>query len=244
MPKNCLETLSNRVYYKTDVKGIEENDVAISGTGLTTIPEKRWEQLDEFKAKQPAPAELESNTFDEAMEKMFVHRRSPLHLIGGVMFRRDYVGDTRFNTDVYIGEDFLFIYENLIKGSGAAFLKQNWYYCRHHKNNSSWDFGFEGFYTRYLRRQLVWESEEKLGRKKYANLQKRNLIFIFSNCQQKSGLKSEDTKKMRRLMKKQRCVFKKLSLKDKLHYFAVVYLPRLYYLVLKKYKKNSSAMRG
>lgn len=116
-------------------------------------------------------------------------------------------------------------------------MEQKWYYCRHHETNSSKDWSYNGFYTRFKRRELVWENEERLGRPKYANLQKRNLIFIFANGQQKCRNNKADVKKMRNLMKKQRrTIIKDLTVKDKLLYYMVVYVPAIFYFML-KFKK-------
>ena len=180
--------------FETLVKGMEESGASISGTCCMSVGLRKWQKLDEIKQKISLPAKLEFLDNLQVVEAFF-GGGTALNLIGGCMMKRDYVADTRFNTDIYIGEDFLFIYENLIKGGKAALLNQKWYYARIHKENSSWDWSFEGYLTRFKRRFLVAESEAKLGRTKISNNQKREAFFIFVNCQGKNKLNSSDAKK-------------------------------------------------
>ena len=220
------------------VEGMQKENVSISGTGCITINQKNWHRLEEFKEKFPAPAKLEVLDNTSAVKGMF-SGGTPLNLIGGCMMRRDYVGSTRFNTKIFIGEDYLFIYENLIKGTSAAFLEQKWYYVRNHDSNTSWNWGFEGFLTRFNRRLIVAESEEKLGRTEFSNIQKRDAFFVFASCQGKNKLSSPDAKKMRKQVKQyKKLLFPAFSFRDKILYVLAVYFPSLYYAALKRHKKR------
>ena len=163
---------------ETLVTGMKETGAAIAGTQTFALQEAQWAQIYPYIEKNPGPGELTFQTFEETLEAVFT-QHTPLGMIGGVMMRRDLIGDTRFRRDLYIGEDFFFIYENMIKGGSTLFLKQIWYYARHHADNLSWDFAYTGFMNRLLRRKLVWESEEALGRKKNAVSQKNSLLGVY-----------------------------------------------------------------
>lgn len=219
------------------VKGMQESGAEISGSCCFPIRQINWHKLDKAKAKYPAPAELEFLDNAQAVEAVF-NGGTPLNLIGGCMMHRDLISDTRFNTDIYIGEDFLFVYENLIKSEKVAFLKQKWYYERIHDSNTSWDWGFNGFLTRFNRRLLVAESEKRLGRMEFSNKQTRDAFAIFIYCQGKNKLNSPDAKKMRKHIKKYNKTFLPLfTFKAKIAYILAVYFPHIYYLVLKLHKK-------
>ena len=219
------------------VKGMQDSGAEISGSCCFPIRQINWHKLDKAKAKYPAPAELEFLDNAQAVEAVF-NGGTPLNLIGGCMMHRDLISDTRFNTDIYIGEDFLFVYENLIKSEKVAFLKQKWYYERIHDSNTSWDWGFNGFLTRFNRRLLVAESEKRLGRMEFSNKQTRDAFAIFIYCQGKNKLNSPDAKKMRKHIKKYNKTFLPLfTFKAKIAYILAVYFPHIYYLVLKLHKK-------
>ncbi len=226
------------------VKGMQESGAEISGTCCFAIRQMNWHKLEKAKAKYPAPAELEFLDNPQAVDSVF-KGGTPLNLIGGCMMRREYVADTRFNTDIYIGEDYLFVYENLIKGGKVAFLKQKWYYERIHDNNTSWDWSFNGFLTRFNRRLLVAESEKKLGRIKFSNQQTREAFAIFTHCQGKNKLSSPDAKKMRKHIKKyNKTIFPLFTFKGKIGYILAVYLPYLYYPTLNCYQKLTKSKRS
>ena len=219
------------------VKGMQESGAEISGSCCFPIRQINWHKLDNAKEKHPAPAKLEFLDNAQAVEAVF-NGGTPLNLIGGCMMHRDLIADTRFNTDIYIGEDFLFVYENLIKSNKAAFLKQKWYYERIHDSNTSWDYGFNGFLTRFNRRLLVAESEKRLGRMELSNKQTRDAFAIFIYCQGKNKLNSPDAKKMRKHIKKYNKTFLPLlTFKSKIAYILAVYFPHIYYLAFKLRKK-------
>jgi hypothetical protein len=161
---------------------------------------------------------------------------TPINLIGGVMMRRDLIGQTRFRTDLFIGEDFYFIYENLIKGADAVFLKQKWYYCRFHATNSSFNYTYDAFWSRFYRRELVWKNEEAMGRIEHVKLQKRDAVSVFVRCLVQNKPNSEDTKKMCRTMKDyRRALFPALSLKGKIACLLAIYAPAVYFRIHKLY---------
>ena len=153
---------------ETLVNGLTETGAVIGGTMCVSIWEENWDKAYEYIEKSPGPGEITYQTFEETLEAVLSVGKTPLGMIGGVMIRRDIIDQTRFRPDLYIGEDFFFVYENMIKGGSTVFLKQKWYFARNHANNTSWDFGYSGFMNCLLRRELVWKSEEAMGRKKYA----------------------------------------------------------------------------
>ena len=138
----------------------------------------------------------------------------------------------------------LFIYENLIKGTSCIFLNQRWYYVRHHANNSSWNYSYEAFWSRFYLRKLVWMSEEFYGRSEYSALKKIDAFGRFMVCFQKNKPYSEDSRKMRSVMKEHRKdIFPALSLKARCLYTLSLYLPATAQLLLKLKKKADNIAR-
>lgn len=219
------------------VSEMSKTGAGIGGTGVRSVIEKNWHTVKQLiEAAQATEITYQNN--EESLHCMFCEK-SPLSVIGGIMMRRDLVGETRFRTDLHIGEDFYFIYENLIKGADTVFLKESWYYCKMHKKNSSWDFTYEGFLTRFRRREMVWKSEEAFGRKKYADLQKNSVFSSFMTCVSKNKPYSNDAKKMRKFMKERKKeFFPNLSFKGKILCLLFLYLPATAAVIYRKSKKK------
>lgn len=211
------------------VYGMEAEDVSLSATGIYLFEEKDFKKFTEIEiGKNLAPGTLTRISNQKALELIF-KTTTPINMIGGVMMRRDLVGDTRFNTDFFIGEDFLFIYENLIKGTGVAFLNEVRYYERLHGENISYRKDFSGFYSRFMRRVKIWESEEKMGRTANANAQKRDAFSCYSTCLKANKPYGNDAKEMRKVVKKYKGqIFPSLSLKVKILFLLAVYMPFTY----------------
>ena len=207
------------------VKGLEETDAVIAGTQCISIWEQYWHNVYPHIEKNPGPGETTYQTFEETLEAVF-GGKSPLGMIGGVMMRRDIIGDTRFRTDLYIGEDFFFIYENMIKGGSTVFLKQKWYFARNHANNTSWDFGYTGFMNRLLRRELVWKNEEALGRKKYAAVQKNHALGLYPYIVGRKDLPRDEKRKIRKVMRAYgKILFPDLYFSNKIRYIFYIWIP-------------------
>ena len=218
---------------ETLVDGMKNTGAQIGGTNVVGVAEKNWQKVCERLAEVTERAEIAFNTHEETLEAVFC-QKSPLGCIGGVMIRSDLIGDTRFMTDLFIGEDFYFIYENLIKNASSVFLDKKWYYVRYHKTNSSWNYNYDGFLTRFRRRELVWKSEESFGRTKYANIQKRDAFSCYTTCFRKNDSSSSDVKKMIKTMKEDRSeLLPAFSLKQKVIYFLYVYFPSIARLLFK-----------
>lgn len=219
------------------IGGMKKSDAAIAGTGIINVAQKNWGKVRELIAQDPGPGETTHQSHPETLHAVFC-TVSPINLIGGVMMRRDLIGDTRFNPDLFIGEDFYFIYQNLIKGASTVFLKQKWYYCRIHANNSSWNYSYSGFWTRFHRRELVWRSEEAFGRAEYANRQKQEAFSIFLGCLKKNPIHGVDSRKMREVMKDYRdTLLPALKPGDKVRYFLAVHMPAAYRAVVQVKQK-------
>lgn len=215
---NLLEALVN---------GLKSTDASISGTRVITIPEKQWERALELIEKDTSSPDTQYLNHEETLNRIFTSSSpTPLNLIGGVMMKRELIGETRFKTDLYIGEDFYFIYQNLIKGAASVFLKQVWYYSRWHSNNISKNYDFSAFWTRFYRRKLVWQSEEAFGRYEYAKRQKIEAFAVYLLCSSQSQKDKTEIKKMRRVIKEHKKeIFKSKNLKGKIIFLLFFNLP-------------------
>ncbi len=213
---------------ETLVLGMKNSDAAMAASDTANVREQYWHFVQERITEKFDLGETTYKTHEEALHAA-ICTSSPLGRIGGVMMRRDLIGDTRFREDLFIGEDFYFIYENLLKGTGAVFLKPNWYYARLHENNISWNYGYEGFYTRFLRHKLVWESEETFGRIEHVKHEKKVAVWNYYLCSRKEGVSKEDLKKMRETMKQHRKeLVPALPFFGKLEYYLSVYASFFY----------------
>lgn len=206
-------------------EGMESSGAKMGGTRVYPTQEAVWAEVTKKVRDSSKQGETEYFTFDDALSQLFT-TDTPLAMIGGVIMRRDWIGDTRFSTALTVGEDFYFIYENFTKGADVSFLKQKWYINRLHDSNSSWDYSYTGFLTRLRRRELVWKSEEQFGRTKYADMQKREILPIYLRCVKKSGVFSSDGKQMRKMLKSYgSTILPAMSVKAKMAFYAALYLP-------------------
>ncbi len=223
------------------LRSLEDTGAPIGGTRNYLIFQVRWDSVPTLIAQSPGPAETSHQTPEQTLEAFF-HGRSPFGVMGGIMIRRDWIGDTRFQTDLFIGEDYYFIYQNLIKGADAVFFKQQWYYYRAHGMNSDRTHNFDAFWSRFYRRKLVWQSEEALGRPEYAKLQKINGFTVYLKAITVNKMSPADQKKMRRVIKDHRKeILPCLRLRGKLRYYLSVYLPftqRLLSGLRERFKKS------
>lgn len=209
-------------------EGMQKTGAAIAGSCVLSVPQNNWRKVPELIAQYPDLGETCFLNCEDALYAAF-RENTPVNMIGGVMMRRDLIEGTRFSEELFIGEDFWFIYENLIKGADVLFLKQKWYYGRLHQNNSSWSYGFDGFWTRFYRRQLVWESEERFGRLGNADCQKRSAFYCYEACLRKVDRQSLDIPRMCRVMRQYRKkMIPAMSCKERVKFYLAVYAPNLY----------------
>ena len=213
---------------RTLLEAMEEKGAQVGGSVAQSISYAHWDKLAAHIEKDMAPGETTFQDHEQTMHAVF-HSKTPLGNIGGVMIRRDLIGDTRFSEELFIGEDFYFIYENLIKGASSVFLKQRWYYARIHKQNTSNHFGYEGFYTRFLRRKLVWESEVALGRPENADVHKKSAVNFYHKFLTNDILKKEERKKMCQILRQhEKDLMTCVSGKAKLYFWFSLYFPKLF----------------
>lgn len=211
----------------------------MAGTDVARANKKNWHRVLEACSKERSK-EYVYHSFEESVHAVF-HDKTPFSCIGGVMMRRDLIGDTKFNPHFFIGEDFLFIYENLIKETGTVFLNKKLYYVRNHEDNSSWDWNYTGFLNRFERREWVWKSEERFGRTKNANNQKRAILGIFIVCIEKHKPYDEESRKMRKLMRKNKKVLlPAFNALGKIKFSVCVYFPILCSLCIKISKTRAA----
>ncbi len=208
-------------------KSLKDSDARIAATGVVNVHESRWHLLPEHIQKLRDLAEVEYHSNAEAIHQMF-RWTTPINLIGGVMMCRQLIGNTRFSEELFIGEDFYFVYQNVIKGCPVVFTKAKLYYCRLH-HNSSCNYSFEGFLTRFNRRVMVWKNEEALGRYDNAALQKKDAWSCYTRCLFQNKPHSADVKKMRQHMRQyKKELVSPLSLKLRLMVYFSLYAPMLY----------------
>lgn len=210
---------------ETFVTAMHEKSASIGGTKIVHVLDEKWHKVQEKIKEGSGEVDVTYQNHEETLHAMFC-TESPLSEIGGVIMRRDLIGETEFDDRFYIGEDFYFIYQNLIKGADSIFIDKKWYYCRSHEGNSTWDFGFSGFYNRFQRREAVWISEENFGRKEYTNIQKRQAFGMFVMCAKRNKPYGAECKRMREFIKKQKKIlFPAMTFKEKIKYYLCVYVP-------------------
>jgi len=212
--------------------GIQNHHAGIGASDIFNVSEKRWRLVAETIKSDQHTGALDCFTWEEALNACF-SRQTPINQIGGVMMHKALTEGTRFREDLFIGEDFYFIYENVIKGGRVVFLQPKWYYCRLHDRNSSWNYTYEGFWTRFYRRVLVWEQEEKMGRQHNADLQKQEACGLFLYCLKRNSCYSADSIRMRKTLRNYTTqLFPALPLGEKLKCMVALYLPWAYYLLV------------
>lgn len=213
---------------ETLLVAMEQHRAGLAGTTRINIPQSYWA---EFAAKPRTHKGIGKTQFltnDQAIRAIFEYT-TPMSLAGGVMVLRSLVADTRFRPDLHIGEDFYFMYENLIKGTDVVFVDSKWYFSRIHDSNLSWDYSFQGFQSRFDRRKLVWLSEEAFGRTENVKCQKEDALDVYRRCLKRQGTTNSDTAQMQTVMKQyKKVLWSGLSAKHKLVYLLAVYAPGLY----------------
>ena len=218
---------------ETLLVSMQEHQADLAGTKRVEIPQSHWE---DFSRKPRTHKGIGRTSFlSNAEATQLVFRcTTPLNIIGGVMILRSLVGDTRFREDLHIGEDFYFMYENLIKGPNVLFVDSVWYFARLHENNLSWDYSFQGFYSRFYRRKLVWMREETFGRMEHVRLQKSDALDVYTRCLRQHPVPDPDTAKMQLTMKDHKKeLLPDLNAKQKLLYLLSVNYPGLYLRLFK-----------
>lgn len=190
----------NPMILETLVRGMEQYNVPISGSCGRAARENNWHRVREALQKADHLGTTQFRKFDDVIREIF-KGGTPFGYIGGVMIRRDWVGETRFRTDLYIGEDFYFIYENLIKGADALYLNELWYYVRLHTTNLHDHYDYDAFMNRLLRRELVWKNEDASGRPDNSAIQKREVFGSYITSIKSTAVSNADKNKMRKQLR-------------------------------------------
>ncbi|MBQ7344481.1 MAG: glycosyltransferase family 2 protein [Oscillospiraceae bacterium] len=200
----------------------------IGATPILRVSQEKWDIAMEKFPRQAACATTKALDEDASIAVAF-ESGSALRAIGGTMLRRELIGQTRFRTDLTIGEDFFFLYENLIKGAKTTLLDQRWYYCRLHDTNSSFNYSLISFDSRFIRRKLVWTSEEALGRMDNARQQKQEAFSIFLDHLNEDKMPKADRDQMCRTIKTHRNdLLPTLSFIDRLQFRIFTVFPGLF----------------
>ena len=207
------------------MEGIISTDAAIAGCYVQSIANGNWTNATQKLMADNTKAQWIYKPYKDAFDD-FMCAASPLGNLGSLVISRNLIGKTKFRTDLFIGEDFYFIYENMLKGPNCIFINEKRYFARIHSDNISNVFDFKGFYTRFYRRKLVWENEEALGRTKYANIQKRDAFGRFTVCMKQNKPYGKEALLMRKTMHRNRKpMFKAFTAKQKLLFILSVYMP-------------------
>lgn len=213
---------------------MEEKQAGLAGTTRVNIHQSQWADFAKRPRTHKGIGKTRFLTNKEAIHAIFRYT-TPLNIIGGVMMLRSLVAETRFRPDLHIGEDFYFMYENLIKGADALFVEPTWYFARLHKSNLSWDYSFAGFLSRFQRRWLVWTTEEAAGRLDNVKLQKQDALDVYLRCLKQQGSRNRDTAKMQAVMRKYKKDLRSaLDWKHRLLYGLSVRFPGLYLRLFRK----------
>lgn len=213
---------------ETLLSGMELHQAGLGGTKKTEVLQSKWAEFASSPRTHKGIGKTRFLHNQEAINSVFRYT-TPLNTIGGVMVLRSLIGETRFREDLHIGEDFQFVYELLIKGADALLTEAVWYFVRIHDHNLSWDYSFNGFYSRFYRRKLVWLQEEAFHRMENAELQKADALDVYLRCLKQHGKPNQDTVKMQQTMKAHKKeLLPGLSLRQKLQFQLSVYFPGLY----------------
>jgi glycosyltransferase involved in cell wall biosynthesis len=216
--------------------GMESAGASIGGTTICHIPEQYWNKVDQLRNEKEPVNGIAFHRNSDAIDGLMLGKL-PLAVIGGKIMLRSLIGNTRFRTDLHISEDYLFIYENLTKGADCLTLSHKWYFVRVHNNSLSRDYSFDGFWSRFYRRELVWNKEVSYGRNEYADLQKQDAFNCYLRCIVGCKGNRTDLKKMRSVMRKYKSqLMPALSVQHKLLYLLSLYFPAIATKVINKRK--------
>lgn len=81
--------------------------------------------------------ELEWILVEEEKLKEECQRIGMFHGIGGKLIKKNAIGMLRFEKDLIVGEDTLFLYQLIQEGMSAVYTPEKMYYYRRHEHNSS-----------------------------------------------------------------------------------------------------------
>lgn len=227
------------------VHEMEGANAGIAGTELLAVKEQNWSLIKDLMARANEEVRAKHLNNEEALHTVF-YGTSPLSGIGGIMMVRDLVGETRFRNDLFVGEDWFFVYENLAKGADVVLLDTKWYFYHRHGSNTIRDCSFDAFYSRFHRRELVWKKEESFGRIENATHQKRDAMGVFFRHIDLKSTTAKDRRKMCRTIKKHKNeLLPALTLSGKAYCFLAAYAPAFYSpAIYNAVKRLRNVLRG
>lgn len=221
---NLLEYLLNNM---------NEQGADIGCCLLCIVPATKWQLVPNRIKSSSRENHSQCKDWETALNDMFYHYTStPLSGAGSIMVRRSLVGDTRFCPDLSVGEDFFFNYQNVVKKSRVSILQQKWYYVRQHDQNTIHQPSVHIELSRLRRRRLVWESEDRLGRKEIVRHQKQSALMAYLH-----SIRSADKEGIAILQKEMKAyksaMRSDLCFKNKALFFLGVNFPKLYLFLLR-----------
>lgn len=210
---------------------LETHCVSIAATRGLDVQADQWDNTVVPEMITHKSFEITNYYTNENLIQFFFSRNSIFGRMGGILFRRDYVDTTRFNTDLQIGEDICFVYENILKGSAAVVLEEKGYFWRWHSHKTSLDTSFSGFISRFRCCEFLWQNEEKFCRTQNANFEKCAIRKTFLAVQARNPLFSKESKMIRKFMRQyESTLLPAWSSRQKLSYWIAIYTPWLYFI--------------
>lgn len=200
---------------------------------LYIVPAVKWHLVQNRIESSSRENNSQCKDWETALNDMFYHYTStPLSGAGSIMVRRSLVGDTRFRTELSVGEDFFFNYQNVVKKPRISILEQRWYYVRQHDQNTIQQPPVHIALSRLRRRRLVWEREEQFGRKEIVRHQKKSALMAYLQ-----SLRSADKEGISILQKEMKAyksaIRPDLPFQSKILFFLGVNFPKLYLFLLR-----------
>lgn len=226
------------------LRQIKKYNVNIALVKGENIKQKDWEArivTECMSVKTFDDVRVYSN--QEAIVKFF--ETNEFGRMGGFMIKAEYLGEMRFSTDLFLGEDVRFMYENLLKGSAVVVLDENCYYWRMHPNKVTRDISVEGFMSRVRCIDFLWRNEERLGRPTNSQIKKREILTVFLKQLTLVPLFDKEGKKIREYMRTyRRELIPDLQKRERVHLALALNVPFLYFSCrkmifrYKKFRKN------
>lgn len=113
---------------ETLVTGMEGTDAKIGASQGAIVSQANWHRVKAYIEAHPDAGETIYYSPEETLQVLLTPGHSPFNFMGGTMIHRDLMGQTRFRTNLFIGEDFQFVYDNIAKGASSVVLRQKLYF--------------------------------------------------------------------------------------------------------------------
>ena len=222
---------------------MEKHNVPIVITKLRPIQHDRWNESLIPLLMEPmdvGTGKVLQN--DDVFDEFFAGKCC--NLIGGVLIRKDYVGQTRFCTELCVGEDAYFMYENLLKGGCVAICEKAGYFYRMHWETARKNMSFNSYLSRYRCNMLLWRSEEQHGRMQHVNQKKNKFFYIYLQQQAGSIVDPDVCRQIRKHIKTvKKELWPAINGKQKLQYYLTTWVPGIYNPILRRQRKRKIGNR-